>query len=74
MAWVSWGASGTPKSSPDSPFSEWRIGGGEVRDVVEGIMSKIWSQELSFPVMRYKDAMELVCGITHALVLRVTVP
>jgi aspartyl-tRNA synthetase len=68
MAWVSWGASGGTSQTPqDSPFSEWRIGGGEVRDVVEGIMRKIWSQELSFPVMRYKDAMESVSRLARGL-------
>jgi len=59
VAWASWGATGNT-SLTNPPFSEWRIGGGEVKDIVEGIMRKIWSQELEFPVIRYKDAMELV--------------
>jgi aspartyl-tRNA synthetase len=68
MGWVSWGPERQTNvkdltssvSSPFTPFSEWRIGGGEVRDVVEGIMRHIWKQDLEFPVMLYRDAMNFV--------------
>ena len=45
----------------------WRIGGGEVRKVVEGMVGKIWrevkgedvlGEDGRFRVMRYKEAME----------------
>jgi aspartyl-tRNA synthetase len=68
MGWVSWGPENQTNvkevlssvSSSFTPFSEWRIGGGEVRDVVEGIMRHIWKQDLKFPVVLYKDAMKFV--------------
>jgi len=56
MAFVSWGSGDTPKDN-------WRIGGVEVREVIESIMGKIWGTvegtELpyAFPVMTYKEAM-----------------
>lgn len=55
MGWVSWGAS--------SSFDPWRIGGVEVRDVVEKIIRKIWNKvarvklEDRFRVMTYNEAM-----------------
>lgn len=58
MAFVSWGET----SSSD----KWRIGGTEVRDVVEALIRKIWQDvegiELAqkFKVMTYPDAMKLV--------------
>ncbi|KIM33669.1 hypothetical protein M408DRAFT_19917 [Serendipita vermifera MAFF 305830] len=59
MAWVSWGSSNNDAAAtPTAPFSNWRIGGGEVRNVIEGIMRKIWAQDLEFPVMQYMHAME----------------
>jgi aspartyl-tRNA synthetase len=68
MGWVSWGPEHRTNakdlspsvSSSFKPFSKWRIGGGEVRDVVEGIMQHIWKQDLDFPVMIYRDAMKFV--------------
>lgn len=78
MAFVSWG---DPKnaSSPDHPSNHpssrsnswrnshsWRIGGGEVRDVVETLVRTIWHQvegiELppKFKVMTYHEAMTRV--------------
>lgn len=66
MAWVSWGPS-TPLSNPtdasNSYSRAWRIGGTEVKDVIETLVRKIWSQvegvELpyTFPVMTYAEAM-----------------
>ncbi|EIW82250.1 hypothetical protein CONPUDRAFT_136775 [Coniophora puteana RWD-64-598 SS2] len=56
MAFVSWGPGDTPKDN-------WRIGGVEVREVIESIMRQIWGTaegtELpcAFPVMTYKEAM-----------------
>ncbi|KXN87879.1 Aspartate--tRNA ligase, mitochondrial [Leucoagaricus sp. SymC.cos] len=60
MAYVSWG-----QSSPAPPgFSEkWRIGGAEVRQVVESLIRKIWLQMEGitipdqFRVMTYREAM-----------------
>lgn len=56
MAFVSWG---TPDMGPDP----WRIGGHEVRDVVEHLVKTVWSQMENaslpgrFPVMTYHEAM-----------------
>lgn len=71
MGWVSWSpsqseshghsqATSSPTSSNPLPFSKWRIGGGEVKGVVEGIMRRIWDKEIEFPVMLYRDAMNYV--------------
>lgn len=61
MAWVSWGPKdNVVPSSSNEPFSSWRIGGSEVRDVIEGIMRKVWSEDLDFPVMQYVHAMDFV--------------
>lgn len=64
MAYVSWG----PLSShAQSNSHAWNIGGGEIRDVVESIVRRIWLQVASvelpqrFPVMTYHDAMCRVC-------------
>lgn len=63
MAYVSWGQ----RSPATSEFSdEWRIGGAEVRHVVESLIRKIWLQmegiTLSdqFKVMTYREAMTRV--------------
>ncbi|KAH8830226.1 hypothetical protein DL96DRAFT_1592058 [Flagelloscypha sp. PMI_526] len=59
MAFVSWGD--TRSSSPRQ--DQWRIGGSEVRRVVEAMMQEIWSKvkgiELAkqFKVITYHDAM-----------------
>jgi aspartyl-tRNA synthetase len=60
MAFVSWGASDTSASEV------WRIGGHEVRDIVQTIVRTIW-QSLEgvtlperFPVMTYHEAMSRV--------------
>lgn len=63
MAWVSWGkqeASGPPG---ESATTSWRIGGHEVRDIVETIIRNIWKKvenvdlEDRFRVMTYNEAM-----------------
>ncbi|PPQ95483.1 hypothetical protein CVT26_008511 [Gymnopilus dilepis] len=61
MAFVSWGKNQSPNSA-DKP-ERWRIGGCEVRDVVEKLVRKIW-QEVegvqladTFDVMTYQEAM-----------------
>ncbi|KAF7985215.1 hypothetical protein HWV62_7846 [Athelia sp. TMB] len=60
MAFVSWGGI-APDASVGS--DQWRIGGSEVRDVVEGIIRKVWQQmegislEDRFRVMTYYNAM-----------------
>lgn len=60
MAWVSWGKHAEDHSSSTDP---WRIGGHEVRDVVESIIRKIWKKvenvelEDRFRVMTYNEAM-----------------
>ncbi|KAJ3563009.1 hypothetical protein NP233_g9220 [Leucocoprinus birnbaumii] len=60
MAYVSWG----PDIPAPSGFSdEWRIGGSEVRQVVESLIRKIWLQMEGitlpdqFRVMTYREAM-----------------
>lgn len=62
MAWVSWGdAHDLAKSG--SAKEEWRIGGREVREVVEKIVRDIWSKiegvdlPRVFRVMTYDEAM-----------------
>lgn len=64
MAYVSWGDA---QDSDSSMFSNrWRIGGGEVRDLVETLITKIWNAvegvELprGFKVMTYHEAMTRV--------------
>ncbi|KAM5535695.1 hypothetical protein V8D89_010682 [Ganoderma adspersum] len=60
MAWVSWG---NHPSSGAASHDLWRIGGHEVRDVVETIIRRIWQNiedvELGerFRVMTYNEAM-----------------
>jgi hypothetical protein len=63
MAFVGWG-------SDEGNGSKWRIGGREVRDVVEGFLRKVWSEvegtEIkgnhlgTFRVMTYSEAMRRV--------------
>ncbi|KAF8271780.1 hypothetical protein EI94DRAFT_1770283 [Lactarius quietus] len=59
MAFVSWGNPNTGPGSPDP----WRIGGHEVRDVVENLIKNVWYQMENaslpdrFPVMTYQEAM-----------------
>lgn len=61
MAWVSWGKQIGEGLSTDA--DPWRIGGHEVRDVVESIIGKIWKKvenvelEDRFRVMTYAEAM-----------------
>lgn len=56
MAYVSWG---------DESSHSWRIGGGEVRDIVETLIMKIWNVvkgvQLAAPfrVMTYNEAMSM---------------
>lgn len=46
---------------------EWRIGGGEVRDIVESLVRRMWKDaegvdlEERFRVMTYQEAMSRVC-------------
>lgn len=60
MAFVSWG-----EQHPSSRSNTWRIGGAEVREVIETIVRKIWQDvegiELAetFKVMTYHEAMKL---------------
>jgi len=60
MAFVSWGAS---ESSTSSRSDAWRIGGREVRDIVETLVRTIWQNvegvllPESFSVMTYHEAM-----------------
>ena len=59
MAWVSWGR----HTSPQAPADTWRIGGQEVRDIVETIIRRVWRKcegvelEREFRVMTYNEAM-----------------
>ncbi|KAG8700047.1 hypothetical protein FRC09_006210 [Ceratobasidium sp. 395] len=56
MAFVSWG-------DVAGVSDRWRIGGREVKNVVEGLIGRIWKGikgvelDKQFPVMRYADAM-----------------
>ncbi|KAJ7368073.1 tRNA synthetases class II-domain-containing protein [Mycena albidolilacea] len=60
MAFVSWGEQNTAIRS-----NAWRIGGTEVRDVIESLIRKIWQDiegiqlPSKFKVMTYHDAMRL---------------
>jgi len=60
MAFVSWG---DPPANASSRSDQWRIGGSEVRDVVENIICRVWQEveDVSLPrrfkVMTYHDAM-----------------
>ena len=46
--------------------SNWAIGGGQVKDIVEGLVKRIWSEvrgvelDASFRVMQYEVAMDVV--------------
>jgi aspartyl-tRNA synthetase len=65
MAYVSWGHNDI---SSDPHSNSWRIGGSEVRNVVECLLQKIW-QEIEgitlperFQVLTYEEAMKRVGG------------
>lgn len=67
MAYISWGPTTIGTQVLNSGCSnKWRIGGSEVRDVVETIIKKIWKEidnvELlaPFEVMTYHEAMSRV--------------
>ncbi|KIL00386.1 hypothetical protein PAXRUDRAFT_130007 [Paxillus rubicundulus Ve08.2h10] len=59
MAYISWGSPGSKHTEKDS----WRIGGHEVRAVIESLIGNIWQQiegvrlPSSFKVMTYNEAM-----------------
>ncbi|KAK0490758.1 tRNA synthetases class II-domain-containing protein [Armillaria novae-zelandiae] len=61
MAFVSWGSHADTTASPSTDL--WRMGGVQVRDIIETIIKKIWHQFKSvtlpdsFKVMTYFDAM-----------------
>lgn len=63
MAYVSWGRDDIATSGSSD---EWRIGGAEVRLVVESLIQKIWLQiegislPSQFEVMTYREAMARV--------------
>lgn len=65
MAWVSWGQLDGQAGSlvPETISDGWRIGGREVREIVEILIRRVWSQvegvELpdQFKVMTYDEAM-----------------
>jgi len=59
MGFVSW--------NPTAQEAEngWRIGGGQIRDAVEGMVQRVFTQEgielpQRVPVMKYQDAMATV--------------
>lgn len=62
MAWVSWGDAEDPVKSTTAGGG-WRIGGREVREVVEKIVRDVWSKTegvdlpREFEVMTYDEAM-----------------
>lgn len=63
MAYVSWGQ---PAPAPMQRTDTWRIGGLEIRQVVESLIQKIWSQaeQIDLPdqfnVLTYREAMTRV--------------
>ncbi|CDO74020.1 hypothetical protein BN946_scf185043.g69 [Trametes cinnabarina] len=64
MAWVSWGKErAAGESGSRSAADPWRIGGHEVRDIVETIIRRIWKKvenvdlEEQFRVMTYEEVM-----------------
>ena len=63
MAWVSWGEHGETGRTEGQSHDHWRIGGHEVRDIVETIIRKVWKKvegvdlEERFRVMTYNEAM-----------------
>ena len=78
MAYVSWGTEDS-KLTPVSPWShQWRIGGSQVRTVVESIIKRIWKEvenvELpnQFQVMTYHEAMSRVSLSSNPRECRVT--
>ncbi|KAJ7499145.1 tRNA synthetases class II-domain-containing protein [Mycena latifolia] len=70
MAFVSWGEQPNFTSARSNV---WRIGGAEVRDVIEKLIRKIWQDvegiELpeTFKVMTYYEAMRLIVDATDFL-------
>lgn len=65
MAYVSWGEGGSNPSTCRTT-DVWRIGGNEVRDIIETLMRKIWQEvqgillPKGFKVMTYQEAMTRV--------------
>lgn len=63
MAYISWGSLDAERNSESDG---WRIGGHEVRAVIESMIGNIWQQvegvnlPSSFKVMTYKEAMTRV--------------
>lgn len=70
MAFVSWGL----PTEQHKPADGWRIGGQEVRDVVEGLIKKVWQDFKGvalperFPVMTYQKAMNKVSHGSQPLI------
>jgi aspartyl-tRNA synthetase len=75
-----------PSSGAEGMRSTWRIGGGEIREVIEGLVKKIWKEiegvDLPgwFQVMPYEVAMDVVglhrvseCVIPNRPLIRRTV-
>ena len=44
MAWVSWGEHGETGRTEGQSHDHWRIGGHEVRDIVETIIRRVWKE------------------------------
>lgn len=53
---------------PNLTSTAWRIGGGEIRDVMESLIRKIWMEvegvmlPMRFPTLTYREAMSRVSG------------
>ena len=60
---------GAPSSTSTHQGDAWGIGGTQVREVVEGLVRRIWKEfkgeEVEFKVMPYEIAMDVVSGPTH---------
>lgn len=63
MAFVD-GAASTKNKATQRGEDPWGIGGTQVREVVEGLVSKVWKEvkgeEVDFKVMPYEIAMDVV--------------
>ncbi|TDL29320.1 hypothetical protein BD410DRAFT_811001 [Rickenella mellea] len=69
MAFVSWGEPDdtlklrSDSQAPVKRLNAWRIGGSEIRTLIESLLKRIWKEmegivlDDSFPVMTYADAM-----------------
>jgi aspartyl-tRNA synthetase len=68
MAFVSWSPPPVTTQCPVPESGRWRIGGYEIKEVTEQVITQIWKQVENedlpeIPVMTYRDAMARVSNI-----------